>query len=80
MYQIWMLALCYMIWAGVHMQREFWAMSKDVIIEDNPQLPTTFFGWINTSLYLPYAMFQFGAGVMGDSFKKRYVLSISFTI
>ena len=52
-----MFMICYFTWGAVHMQREFWAMSKDVIMEKNPDLPTTFFGWLNMSLFLPYAIF-----------------------
>ena len=52
-----MFLLCYVAWGSIHMQREFWAMSKDVIIEGNSEIPTTFFGWLNTSLFMPYAIF-----------------------
>lgn len=55
-YQIGMFGLCYLSWVFVHMQREFWAMSKEVIKEDHEELPTTFFGYINTSLFLTYAL------------------------
>jgi len=55
-------------------------MSKEVVKEENPSLSTTFFGWINTSLFLTYALFQLGTGAIGDAFPKRFVLAISFTI
>ena len=80
MYQFGMFSLCYIAWVFVHMQREFWAMSKEVIMESNPELPKTFFGWINTSLFQTYAICQLGTGAIGDSFPKRYVLAISFVL
>ena len=79
-YQIGMLTLCYTAWMFVHMQREFWAMSKEVIIEENADLPTTFFGWVNTCLFLTYGFCQFGTGAIGDAFPKKYILALSFTI
>ena len=75
-----MLSLCYLAWVCVHMQREFWAMSKEEIYDENPGISTTFFGWINTSLFQTYAICQMGTGALGDIFPKRYVLSISFII
>ena len=75
-----MFGICYISWVFVHMQREFWAMSKEVIKEENPGLPTTFFGYINTSLFLTYALCQMGTGAIGDCFPKRYVLTISFLL
>ena len=35
-YQLGMFTLCYVTWVCVHMQREFWAMSKEVILAKNP--------------------------------------------
>lgn len=32
-YQLGMFTLCYFTWVCVHMQREFWAMSKEVILD-----------------------------------------------
>ena len=55
-YQLGMFSLCYFAWVCVHMQREYWAMSKEEILKKNPDLHTTFFGWINMSLFLPYAL------------------------
>ena len=43
-------------------------MSKEVILKNNPTMPTTYFGWLNMSLYLPYALCQFGTGAIGDAF------------
>ena len=79
-YQVGMFLMCYIAWVGVHMQREFWAMSKDVILEENPNLGTTYFGCLNTSLFMSYAMFQFGTGALGDTVPKKYVLGVSFTV
>lgn len=55
-------------------------MSKEVIYEENPDISTTFFGWINTSLFQTYAICQMGTGMLGDVYPKRFVLAISFTI
>ena len=55
-------------------------MSKEVIKEDHKNLPTTFFGYINTCLFLIYALLQPGTGAIGDSFPKKYVLAISFSL
>jgi len=57
LWQIGMFLLTYCAWVFVHMQREFWAMSKKVIEVKNPGLPATFFGWLNLSLYFSYAVF-----------------------
>jgi len=69
-----------MAWVCVHMQREFWAMSKKAISQEDPDLPKTYFGAIDTSLFLTYAIAQFFTGAIGDTFTKRKVLAISFTI
>ena len=53
-------------------------MSKDVIVRANPHLPKTFFGWLNMSLYLSYAIFMFMTGTIGDAYRRKYVLAISF--
>ena len=55
-YQIGMFGLTYLCWIFVHMQREFWAMSKHSIQESNPTLSTAYFGAINTCLFAFYAM------------------------
>mmetsp|Transcript_28597 Transcript_28597/g.35413 ORF Transcript_28597/g.35413 Transcript_28597/m.35413 type:complete len:233 (+) Transcript_28597:52-750(+) len=80
LYQIAMFFLCYLMWVAVHVQREFWAMSKEVIIGKNPELPTTFFGWLNMSLYLSYAVFMFFTGTLGDAYSRKYVLALSFGV
>ena len=51
-----MFALCYFAWVAVHAQREFWAMSKKTIKQDVPSLSTSFFGTIDTGLFLTYAI------------------------
>ena len=75
-----MFTLCYFSWVAVHAQREFWAMSKKTIKQDAPHLPTSFFGTIDTGLFLTYAICQFCTGIIGDSFNKRLVLTISYSI
>ena len=55
-------------------------MSKKTIKQDVPSLSTSFFGTIDTGLFLTYAICQFATGVIGDSFNKRHVLSISYLI
>jgi len=69
-----------MTWVAVHAQREFWAMSKKAIKADHPDTKNTALGAIDTSLFLSYALAQFGTGMIGDMFTKRKVLSVSFTI
>ena len=53
-------------------------MSKKTIKEDVPELPTSFFGTIDTGLFLTYASAQFVSGQIGDYFNKRKVLTISY--
>lgn len=79
-YQVGMFALCYVSWVTVHIQREFWAMSKKNIKVDHPELTKTFFGAIDTSLFFTYALAQFFTGAIGDMYAKRKVLSLSFAI
>jgi sugar phosphate permease len=79
-YQIGMFCLCYFAWVTVHIQREFWAMSKKNIKVQHPELTKTFFGAIDTSLFFTYALAQFFTGAIGDMYPQRLVLSISFTI
>ena len=55
-------------------------MSKKTIKQDVPGLKTSFFGTIDTGLFLTYAVCQFGTGVIGDLFNKRVVLTISYFI
>ena len=55
-------------------------MSKKTIQGQNEGLPKTYFGSIDTALFISYGIAQFGTGTIGDIFKKRYVLTISFTI
>ena len=75
-----MFSLCYFSWVAVHAQREFWAMSKKTIKQADTSLPTSFFGTIDTGLFLTYALCQFGTGLIGDRFHKRSVLTISYAI
>ena len=75
-----MFSLCYFSWVAVHAQREFWAMSKKTIKQADSTLKTSFFGTIDTGLFLTYALCQFGTGLIGDRFHKRSVLSISYAI
>jgi len=75
-----MFTLCYFSWVAVHAQREFWAMSKKTIKQDVPELKTSFFGTIDTGLFLTYALCQFGTGVIGDLINKRVVLAVSYLI
>ena len=79
-YQAGMFALCYVCWAAVHIQREFWAMSKKNIKVEHPELSKTFFGAIDTSLFFTYALAQFFTGQFGDMFSRRKVLATSFAI
>lgn len=67
-YQVGMFMLCYMTWVTVHIQREFWAMSKKNIKVAHPDLSKTFFGAIDTSLFFTYALAQFFTGAIGDMF------------
>lgn len=67
-YQIGMFLLCYMTWVTVHIQREFWAMSKKNIKISHPELTKTFFGAIDTSLFFTYALAQFFTGAIGDMY------------
>lgn len=55
-YQVGMFFLCYVAWVTVHIQREFWAMSKKQIKVEQPHLTKTFFGAIDTSLFFTYAL------------------------
>ena len=55
-------------------------MSKKTIKTQHPELTKTFFGAIDTSLFLTYALAQFFTGQIGDMYPQRKVLSISFTI
>ena len=79
-YQIYMFFLCYILWIGVHVQREFWAMSKRSIKEQNPDLSMRYFAAIDTSLFQTYSFAQFLTGAIGDAYPRRKVLSLSFTI
>lgn len=55
-------------------------MSKKTIKQDVPDLKNSFFGTIDTGLFLTYALCQFGTGVIGDLFDKRIVLTISYGV
>ena len=55
-------------------------MSKKTIKEDVPSIKTSFFGTVDTGLFLTYAICQFGTGMIGDSINKRVVLGISYAI
>ena len=80
LYQVGMFSLCYVAWVCVHTQREYWAMSKKTIQGQHEGLPKTYFGSIDTALFISYGLAQFWTGTIGDIFNKRYVLTISFTI
>ena len=62
------------------MQRQFWAMSKRTIKQQNTNLPMKYFGTIDSALYQSYSCAQFFSGTLGDAYSKRVVLSISFVI
>jgi len=55
-------------------------MSKKVMKHKHPELTKTFFGKVDTSLFMNYALAQFFTGMIGDAFDKRRVLTISFTL
>ena len=55
-------------------------MSKKTIKSEVPDLKTSFFGTIDTGLFLTYALCQFGTGVIGDLVNKRLVLTVSYFI
>ena len=55
-------------------------MCKKTIKEEAPATKSSFFGAIDTGLFLSYAIFQFGTGMIGDRFNKRNVLTISYGI
>ena len=80
MYLTGIFILCYFSWVAVHAQREFWAMSKKTIKEEVPGIHTSFFGTVDTGLFLTYAICQFGTGMIGDRVNKRAVLGISYAI
>ena len=75
-----MFFLCYLTWMTVHIQREFWAMSKKSIAIERPETTARFFGAIDTSLFFSYGMAQFFTGSIGDMFNKAKVLTVSFTL
>jgi sugar phosphate permease len=79
-YQIRMFALCYLAWVSVHMQREFWSMSKKEIKIEHPETSATFFAVIDTSVFLTYGAAQFFTGSIGDAFNKKHILSLSFLV
>ncbi len=54
-------------------------MSKKVMKHEHSELTKTFFGYVDTSLFMNYALAQFFTGMIGDAFDKRKVLTISFT-
>ena len=70
--------MAYMFWMTVHMQREFWAMSKKAMISSDMNL--AFFGSLDTALFMSYSIFQFFNGSIGDIFDKRMVLASSYLI
>ena len=55
-------------------------MSKKTIKEDVPSIKSSFFGMIDTGLFLTYAICQFGTGMIGDHVNKRFVLAVSYVI
>lgn len=55
-------------------------MSKKTIKEDVPSLKLSFFGTIDTGLFLTYALCQFATGILGDTFNKRKILALSYLI
>ena len=55
-------------------------MSKKAIKAENPELTTTFFGALDTSIFLMYGVAQFFTGAIGDMFNRRVILTVSFFI
>lgn len=76
--------LAYYFWVTVHMQREFWAMSKKAIRQENQgsddEMSLSFLGTLDTCLFFSYSLFQFMSGSIGDNFNKRLVLIVSYII
>ena len=78
-YQIATYVLAYYFWVTVHIQREFWAMSKTAIQKQEiPNMTVGFFGTLDSCLFLTYSLFQFVSGSLGDNFDKKMVLSVSY--
>ena len=81
MLQVSSYALSYFFWVTVHMQREFWAMSKKAMKQSEaPGMTMAFFGSLDTSLFFSYSIFQFCSGSIGDNFDKKKILTGSFLI
>ena len=82
--QVLAFALAYSFWITVHVQREFWAMTKKVLNDEQIMkeevMSRGFLGSLDTALFFSYSITQFFYGSVGDSYDKRWVIGIAYFI
>lgn len=83
--QILQFVLTYGFWASAHIQREYWAMTKKAVMNNekfrhHDGVDIKFLGSLDSLLFLTYSISQFVFGSIGDRYNKRTVLSISYSL
>ena len=48
--------ICYFGWVTVHIQREFWAISKKQISQEDPTVTATYYGAIDFCFFMTYGV------------------------
>lgn len=70
-----------MFWICVNTQRQFWAMSKSSMKQENPDFfNISLFGNLDFCQFLCYSMTQIFTGSLGDFLNKKYLVAASFFI
>jgi sugar phosphate permease len=72
--------ITYFAYALIHVQREFWSLSKPLITKEQPELTPTVLSRFDTLQLLTYGICLFIAGMLGDNYNQRIVLSIAFAV
>jgi sugar phosphate permease len=71
--------LTYFSYALIHIQREFWSLSKPIITAEHPnELPGNVLSNFDTVQLLVYGICLYIAGMLGDNYNQRIVLAVAF--
>ena len=71
----------YIAYSCIHFHREFWSMSKRMIVVDpvmGPALPKSLMSKFDSSWLFTYAICMYIGGAVGDVFDLRKLLTISY--
>jgi sugar phosphate permease len=70
--------ITYIAYSLIHIQREFWSLSKPYIFKQHPELSKKILSRFDTAQMFFYAISLYICGIIGDTYNLRYVLSFAY--